>query len=191
MGHRARNCASTGQRDSPRWRLTESAAFSVGSAYRMFFLANAGFACAKPIWKSKATPRCKFFMWLVVHKRCQTTDNLQSRGWPNDPCCQLCHSKLEDCTHLFVHCRYTQLVWTRIKQWSGANFTIPSESYTSTEDWWISARQQIPKTRRRVFDTITTLIHWRIWKERNARVFDQQASSVDKVFDAFREDLAT
>ena len=55
----------------------------------------------------------------------------------------------------------------------------------------IRARQQIPKTRRRVFDTITTLIHWRIWKERNARVFDQQASSVDKVFDAFREDLAT
>lgn len=42
-----------------------------------------------------------------------------------------------------------------------------------------------------MFDTITTLIHWRIWKERNARVFDQQASSVDKVFDAFREDLAT
>lgn len=75
---------SPGIRDSPRWRLTENGDFSVSTAYMMFFMASTRFACAKPIWKSKAPPRCKFFMWLAVHRRCLTADNVQHRGWPNN-----------------------------------------------------------------------------------------------------------
>jgi hypothetical protein len=73
--------------DQPLWRLTEDRQFSASSAYKMFFMASVNFACAKPIWKSKAPPRCKFFMWLVVHRRCLTADNLQRRNWPSHTCC--------------------------------------------------------------------------------------------------------
>lgn len=93
------------------WKLTEDRQFSVRSAYRMFFMANVRFACNKPIWKSKAPPRCKFFMWLVVHQRCLTADNLQRHGWPSNTTCPLCLTEPECCTHLFVHCRYTQHLW--------------------------------------------------------------------------------
>jgi hypothetical protein len=51
--------------------------FSTSSAYGLFFAANIRFPCANAIWKSKAAPRCKFFMWLAVHRRCLTADNLQ------------------------------------------------------------------------------------------------------------------
>ena len=67
-------------RDTPRWMLTSDKQFSVQSAYSLFFLGKIRFACSKPIWKSKAPPRCKFFMWLVVHKRCLTADYPELRS---------------------------------------------------------------------------------------------------------------
>ena len=63
--------------DQLMWRLTEHHQFTVSSAYRMFFMTGTPFACNKPIWKSKAPPRCKFFMWLVILRKCLTADNLQ------------------------------------------------------------------------------------------------------------------
>jgi hypothetical protein len=73
---------TVGRQDEAVWRCTKNGKFSVSSAYKLFFITNTQFACAKPIWRSKAPMRCKFFMWLAVHKRCLTADNLERRGWP-------------------------------------------------------------------------------------------------------------
>ncbi|XBI41835.1 hypothetical protein VPH35_126241 [Triticum aestivum] len=156
----------------------------------MFFMAGIRFPCYKPIWKSKAPPRCRFFMWLVVHRRCLTADNLLRRGWPSNSTCPLCLAEPEDCTHLFVHCRYTQHLWSIFMQWTGAHFSIPDDSCNTTEDWWLSARKSIPKANRRDFDTIAILVHWRIWKERNARIFQHTASTANSVLDLIRDDIA-
>jgi hypothetical protein len=80
------------------WRHTEDGQFSTSSAYSLFFAANTRFPCASEIWKSKAPACCKFFMWLVVHKRCLTADNLQKRGWPHSSTCRLCLRAPESCT---------------------------------------------------------------------------------------------
>jgi hypothetical protein len=55
----------------------------------------------------KAPMKCRLFMWLVVHRRCLTANNHQKRNWPHTPVCVLCQAADEDCTHLFLHCRYT------------------------------------------------------------------------------------
>ena len=157
------------------WRLTGDLNFSVSSAYGMFFAANMRFACHKPIWKSKAPPRCKFFMWLVIHTRCLTADNLQRRGWPSNDVCPLCLLVVENCKHPFLLCRFTQQVWSRFRDWTRAQFSIPDDHFDSSESWWINTRKEIPKSARRNFDTITILIHWRIWKERNTRIFEHVA----------------
>lgn len=155
----------------------------------LFFAASTRFACAKPIWKSKATMKCKFFMWLVVHGHCLTADNLARRGWPHCPSCPLCSTEHESCTHLFVHCRFTQQVWHRLRLWSGSNFPIPGSIFRGTEDWWLEARKRAPKNLRRDFDTFAVLVHWRIWKERNARIFQQDPSPATRVFELIVEDL--
>lgn len=176
-----------GSSDRPMWKLNHQ--FSVQSAYQMFFMGNIQFACYQPIWRSKAPPRCKFFMWLAVHRKCLTADNLDRRGWPSNGTCPLCMSEPEDCTHLFVHCRFAQQVWMSFRNWTGADFQVPNAHFGTTVDWWLQVRAAIPKPMRRNFDTITILIHWRIWKERNARIFDNVASSVDRVLDLIREDI--
>ena len=69
-------------------------------------------------------------------------------------------------------------------------FAIPDSRFSCTEDWWLSARKEIPKPDRRNFDTVAILVHWRVWKERNARIFEHKASSVDRVLDLIRDDIA-
>lgn len=171
------------------WKWTGDRCFSVSSAYGMFFAANIRFACHKPIWRSKVPPRCKFFMWLVIHKRCLTADNLERRGWPSNETCPMCLSTHEDCSHLFLCCRYSQQVWSGFRNWTRVTFPIPDDNFGSSENWWINARRGIPKAARRNFDTMTILIYWRIWKERNAMIFQQVASSVDRVLELIQEDI--
>jgi hypothetical protein len=141
------------------WKFSADGCFSTSSAYNLFFAANIHFSCAKAIWKSKAPPRCKFFMWLAVHRRCLTADNLERRGWPCTTTCQLCLSESETCTHLFVHCSFAAQVWQQIRSWTAADFPIPSDHFTSTEDWWLQVRKYAPKSIRRDFDAVVILVH--------------------------------
>jgi hypothetical protein len=128
-------------------------------------------------------------MWLVVHRRCLTADNLRRRGWPHTSSCPLCQVADEDCNHLFVHCRFTQQVWGRVRTWSKAAFPIPGDAHHNTEGWWLDARKRAPKNLRRDFDTMAILVHWRVWKERNARVFQSELSTTERVFDLIIEDV--
>lgn len=77
----------------------------------------------------------------------------------------------------------------KFREWTRADFRIPDDSFVSIEDWWLSARKEVPKNERRNFDTIIILLHWRIWKERNARIFEQVACNIDRVLDLIREDI--
>jgi hypothetical protein len=130
-------------------------------------------------------------MWLVAHRRCLTADNLARRGWPHNDRCALCMSTEEDCTHLFVHCCYTQQVWHRFRAWTKADFPIPDDNLSSTEDWRLTARKRAPKHSRRDFDTISILVHLLFWKERNARIFRQQFSSADRVLELIIDEIRT
>jgi hypothetical protein len=51
------------------------------------------------------------------------------------------------------------------------------------------ARKRAPKNLRRDFDTVAILVHWRIWKERNARIFQQESNAVDRLFELIMEDI--
>lgn len=155
------------QQDAVVWRFETGDEFSTSSAYHLFFAPNQDFGC-----ESKAPPRLKFFMWLVVHGRCLTADNLERRGWPNQGACVLCGAAQESCTHLFVHChcRFATEVWLRFHDWLGTSFPIPACVNRCTKDW-LHARKAAPKQLRRDFDMVVILVHRCIWKERNARIF--------------------
>jgi hypothetical protein len=49
-------------------------------------------------------------------------------------------------------------------------------------------RKRAPKNLRKDFDVVVILVHWRIWMERNSRVFDSVHHSVEDVFEMIREE---
>jgi hypothetical protein len=73
-----------------------------------------------------------------------------------------------------------------IKAWAGADFPVPDSTFLSTEHWWLLVRKRAPKTLRHDFDAVVILVYWRIWKERNSRVFDKVQHSPVDVFEMIR-----
>ncbi|RLN29300.1 tRNA guanosine-2' [Panicum miliaceum] len=57
--------------------------------------------------------------------------------------------------------------------------------------WWLAARKRLVKDARKFFDSLVALTAWRLWNERNARIFraqsTQAAALADSISDGLRE----
>ncbi len=125
-----------------------------------------------------------------VKGRCLTADNLAKRNWQHDAICSLCQHENEDCHHLLVSCDYTAAVWRKLRRWCNINIAIPAEDGRPLADWWIATRRRFQNTYRMDFDSLFMLICWLIWKERNTRIFQHIAKSVDRLADDINEEIA-
>ena len=117
-------------------------------------------------------PKVKFFAWHTLQDRIWTADRLAKRGWPNCGPCPLCRGVQECGTHLFFRCRFTLRLWNLVIQ----KFLIHDmdtsawSSFDSVKTWWASM-SAVGTTNRKAKASITMLVSWVIWNERNARVF--------------------
>ena len=90
--------------DRYKWKLTQDGTYSSKSAYAAFFVGSIKFGPWRRIWKTWAPPRCKFFIWLVVHNRVWTAGRLARRNLPHPESCPLCDQVDETISHLLVSC---------------------------------------------------------------------------------------
>uniref|UniRef100_I1NVK1 Uncharacterized protein n=1 Tax=Oryza glaberrima TaxID=4538 RepID=I1NVK1_ORYGL len=80
-------------------------------------------------------------------------------------------------------------LWRLMRQWISAYFPIPGSENTCLTEWWLQARTCFRKCYRTNFDSACMLICWQIWKERNARVFDQRSRSPNQLAEAIKEEI--
>jgi hypothetical protein len=97
--------------DKHIWRLTTDGKYSGKSAYEGLFLGSTLFGPCDKIWKTWAPPKCRFFMWLVAHKRCWIADRLARRNLPHPAHCLMCDQETETIDHLLVHCVFAREYW--------------------------------------------------------------------------------
>ena len=57
----------------------------------------------KQVWNKFSWPKSNFLMWLVVHSRCLTWDNLWKSGCQSPSMCVLCQNSEENISQLFFH----------------------------------------------------------------------------------------
>ena len=73
------------------------------------------------LWKTKCTPRLKFFAWLLIVDRLNTRDIMRRRNFhvQSGPTCVLCSEDIEeDIDHLFFDCRFCRDCWSKLHiQW--------------------------------------------------------------------------
>jgi hypothetical protein len=97
--------------DNHFWRLAAQGKHSAKAAYEYFFLGAAGFAPYQKIWKTWAPAKCRFFLWLVAHKKCWTADRLAHHGMDHPDKCPLCDQEEETIDHLLVSCAFAKKFW--------------------------------------------------------------------------------
>ncbi|KAK3144270.1 hypothetical protein QOZ80_4AG0310820 [Eleusine coracana subsp. coracana] len=81
--------------DSHFCRLSTDGRYSAKSAYRSMFEGATLFGPWERIWRTWAPPKCRFFLWLVMHKRCWTADRLARHGLPHHDHCSFCDQEEE------------------------------------------------------------------------------------------------
>ena len=129
------------------------------------------------VWKAWAPPKVKFFAWLAVQDRIWTADRLAKRGWPNCGLCPLCKRDPESGPHLFFKCRFTVRLWNLIIIKLGLAHMDTSTWLTdgSVMEWWAN-RTSATIPHRKAMASITMLVSWTIWNERNSRVFRHKSA---------------
>jgi hypothetical protein len=116
------------------------------------------------LWKSKCTPKVKFFFWLVLFDRLNTRNMLRRRQFHLNSGyrCLMCANPLEETVeHMLFHCPFSQSCWQILNM-----------------DWdLIGDRLHIIERGKSIWQgplymEILMLSSWNIWKERNMLLFD-------------------
>ncbi|KAK5786286.1 hypothetical protein PVK06_040920 [Gossypium arboreum] len=65
------------------------------------------------VWENDLPPRIKHFMWLVMHRKCQTNEERARRNLTNDAGCALCEATQETILHALRDCQGAVAVWSQ------------------------------------------------------------------------------
>ena len=156
--------------------------FAASKLYKMAFLSSPVPASFKLIWKSKVTPRVKFFAWLILLDRLNTKSMLTRRNFNVQPNCHcvLCTEGIEESIeHLFFSCEFARKVWDKL----GISWTAE-----------IDIHYKIIHTRRQngipFFMEIFLIAAWELWKIRNRQVFDGVHAAFSRWLRNFKDEAA-
>jgi hypothetical protein len=136
------------------WRWTPDKTFSTSSAYLSFFIGQHPIVGAKLLRKVRAPAKCKFFIWLVLHKRCWTadrrkrpliwlvlhercwtTDERKMRGLQDDDSCALCNQSSETIDHLLITCPFSIEIWFNFLRRFGWEHVSPTAQAGKFAEW--------------------------------------------------------
>lgn len=91
--------------------------YKAAKLYKLAFLEVQTLAVFQWVWKSKVTPRVKFFAWLILLDRLNTKNMLTRRNFNVQPdsLCVLCDDGMEETIdHLFFDCSFAKKCWDKV-----------------------------------------------------------------------------
>jgi len=63
------------------------------------------------VWDSQFWPKIKTFLWLLMHRKTLTWENLRKKGLCGPSRCPMCEKEEETMNHLFNTCEVENLLW--------------------------------------------------------------------------------
>jgi hypothetical protein len=169
------------------WVPSSKGVFEVSSFYRV--LSSHGSLCFpwKGIWRTKAPPRVAFFAWTAARSKILTIDNLRRRGMIVVNRCWLCESDRESVDHLLLHCGVANALWNVVFSRLGLCWVMPSSVRELFACWWTGGCTRSAV----VWKMIPLCLMWCIWRERNARCFEDSVRSFEEILHYFLFTLYT
>ncbi|CAJ2678610.1 unnamed protein product [Trifolium pratense] len=176
------NCA-----DRWRWIPGDAGLFSVKSCYNFLVqlvsaenLNPSLLEAVKKLWKNDVPSKVNVFGWRLLLEKLPTRDALASKGIitnPHETCCVFCFRHVEDCCHIFYHCKFSQVVWSAIFKWLGCSITIGEEGLNH----FFKCGDLVKGHRVRHLIWLTT--NWCLWRLRNNIIFRGEVADVSKLID--------
>jgi hypothetical protein len=152
--------------------IASNGVYSAKSAYEGLFLGSVTFGHYKRIWKSWALPKCRFFLWLVAHKRCWTADRLAKRGLNHPDKCLLCDQEEETIDHLLVQCSFSREFWYLLLRKFGLHSLAPQPTANSFLGWWEVVGGAVFGLTKKGLNSLIILGARTLWNHRNKCIFD-------------------
>jgi len=150
-----------GEGDKLVWNPSKRGFFEVKSNYGVLIRKNGPSFPWKSIWRIKALTRVAFSVWLAVLVKILTHNNLQKRNVVVIEWYCMCKKNGESIDHLLLHCEVVRDLWSYI-----LILRTVLELLTS---WGASVGYGHAKEAWRL---APLCLLWCIWRERNARLFE-------------------
>uniref|UniRef100_A0A2N9FU80 Reverse transcriptase domain-containing protein n=1 Tax=Fagus sylvatica TaxID=28930 RepID=A0A2N9FU80_FAGSY len=161
------------EKDKMCWKPARSKGFQVKSFYTHLSSPGLGLFLWKGIWKAKVPPRVAFFAWTAALGKILTADNLRHRGIPVVSWCCMCKADGETVDHLLLHCPYAKELWDMVFGLFGIQWVMPKRVIDLFPCWIGSVGRTSV-----IWKAIPHCIMWCLWRERNARTFEDCELSV-------------
>ena len=135
----------------------------------------------KFIWKSCIPFRVKVFVWLVVHGKVNTCDQIQrqnshmvlSPSW-----CILCRKDDESIDHLFIHCEIANKLWNQLFFEEDFSWVVQDKCSALFVEDMVGFGSN--KMAHALWNSMIVALMWSIRMERNASVLFLVFSMIKK-----------
>jgi hypothetical protein len=105
-----------------------------------------------------------------------TADRRHRHGLDARDECYLCDQDPETIDHIISSCSFSRHIWWTILAVLGVDASQVGGGFVI--DWWEHWRRRWHGDKRKGADTLFALVAWELWKERNARLFRNEAANI-------------
>eukprot|EP00253_Pinus_taeda_P008637 PITA_08637 len=174
--------------DILRWGYTPKGSYSTSEAYNLV-----GDFPIRPdplwgrIWSFKAWPKITHFLWMAGHKKILTWDRLRRRNFQGPSICHNYFQNEETQQHLLDTCPLANQIWDKISFRCQRRCKVNNDIIDTIRQW--------PKCPyscailNYLWNIIPGITLWNIWKERNRRIFKNQNSPIEIIWNRLKGNL--
>ncbi|KAF3787912.1 putative ribonuclease H protein [Nymphaea thermarum] len=163
---------------SPSWPLSPTREFTFSSCYLASFGPSVASLPPRSLWSPGPSPRAIAFVWLLLTGHINTFDHLQRLGISLANQCPLCLVATESRVYLFTSCTFFSSVFA--STWPSLVSSLPNPPSIRLL-FLFCPSPHLTASWDHVWRPWLILAWWRIWAERNNRVFRGTFSSPDSV----------
>lgn len=143
------------------WQFSSSGIYSLQSLYKGINFRGVLPVHEPAVWKLFIPPKVQIFLWLVTKNKILTRENIGKKvNLDNKEC--LFYAEPETTNHLLFDCCVAKRIWCDLSEITGWKLVV---GFLDVASSWLCNKKFL------VWNMVTAVIMWSIWKLRNLLCF--------------------